>query len=252
MIPKTIHYCWFGRNPLPDEYKSYIESWKKYCPDYEIIEWNEDNFDISQNNYCREAYEAKKWAFVSDYARFDVLVKYGGFYLDTDVELLKPLDEFLELEAFSGFESETAIAAGLIACRKNFPLFKELLETYNRRNFIKPDGAYDISTIVALITNTVKEYGFIPNGKTQCIHELTLFPSDWFYPKNYFTEQTVITENTHAIHHYSASWFSPQQRYAHSLRTRYFNKKGKMPPRAYGIMIKIMTKLKYKHTKGER
>ena len=123
MIPKTIHYIWFGGNPLPEDAKRCIDTWKKYCPDYEIKEWNESNFDVAQNDYIKEAYEAKKWAFVSDYARLKVLVEYGGIYMDTDVEVLKPLDRFLSERAFSGFEDADAIPAGIMACEKGFELF---------------------------------------------------------------------------------------------------------------------------------
>ena len=104
MIPKIIHYCWFGGNPLSDDAKRYIASWKKYCPDYEIREWNESNFDINENDYCREAYEQKKWAFVTDYVRLKALYEYGGIYMDTDVEVVKPLDPLLSYDALSGYE----------------------------------------------------------------------------------------------------------------------------------------------------
>lgn len=109
MIPKIIHYCWFGGKPLPDEVKYYISTWQKYCPDYEIKEWNESNFDVNQNQYCREAYETKKWAFVSDYARLKILYEYGGIYMDTDVEVCKPLDHLASYGFWSGFESESQI-----------------------------------------------------------------------------------------------------------------------------------------------
>ena len=104
MIPKIIHYCWFGRKPKSEEFNKYLESWKRFCPDYEIKEWNESNFDLNKNDYCREAYEAKKWAFVADYVRLKVLEKYGGIYMDTDVELIKSLDKFLHYNAFMCFE----------------------------------------------------------------------------------------------------------------------------------------------------
>lgn len=103
-IPKKIHYCWFGRNPLTESAKKCIESWKKYCPEYEIIEWNENNFDLTENRYAREAYEQKKWAFVSDYARLKIVYEQGGIYMDVDVELIKPLDELTELDGYMGFE----------------------------------------------------------------------------------------------------------------------------------------------------
>ena len=125
MIPKKIHYCWFGRNPLPEDAKKYIESWEKYCPDYEIKEWNEDNFNLDMYPYVREAYENRKFAFVSDVARLYALYNEGGFYMDTDVELIKPLDDFLKYDGVSGFESSTQIPTGLMASRQLQPFVKE-------------------------------------------------------------------------------------------------------------------------------
>ena len=127
MIPKIIHYCWVGRNPLPENTKKYIETWKYFCPDYEIIEWNEDNFDINSNQYAAEAYAAKKWAFVSDYMRLSVLYKYGGIYLDTDMELIKKLDVFLKHHAFTAFESRELISAGIIGAEKDSKWIKHIL-----------------------------------------------------------------------------------------------------------------------------
>ena len=131
MIPKKIHYCWFGGNPLSEETKKYIETWKKYCPDYEIIEWNEKNFDVTKIPYVREAYESKKWAFITDYVRLYVMYTYGGIYMDTDVEVLKPLDSLLDLKGFSGFENETSIPTGIMAAKKGLPVIKNLMDEYN-------------------------------------------------------------------------------------------------------------------------
>jgi mannosyltransferase OCH1-like enzyme len=164
-IPKIIHYCWFGRNPLPDDYRRYMDSWKTQCPDYEIVEWNEDNFDVTQNTYCREAYEAKKWAFVSDYARLAILCEYGGIYTDADVECLKPLDDFLELEAFSGFNSPTLISSGVMACQANFLLYREFLEYYDERHFIKKDGTYDTTPNTIIMTHIANKHGLAQASK---------------------------------------------------------------------------------------
>ena len=140
MIPKKIHYCWFGGNPLPPLAVKCIESWKKYLPDYEIKEWNESNFDLNYNDYVREAYEAKKWAFITDVVRLYAMVTEGGIYMDTDVEVLKPLDELLQYDAVSGFESSSRIPTGLMACREGQPLFEELLHEYDVLHFKRPDG----------------------------------------------------------------------------------------------------------------
>ena len=170
MIPKIIHYCWFGRNPLPELAQKCIASWKKYCPDYQIIEWNEDNFDINCNAYVKEAYEAKKWAFVSDVARLYALVEMGGIYMDTDVEVLKPLDSLLKYEAVSGFESETAIPTGLMAACKGQKLFVELLHEYDTIHFKRSDGSLDLTTNVTRITNTCLKYGFKANNSLQTVN----------------------------------------------------------------------------------
>ena len=208
MIPKKIHYCWFGRNPLPEDAKKYIESWKKYCPDYEIKEWNEDNFNLDMYPYVREAYENRKFAFVSDVARLYALYNEGGFYMDTDVELIKPLDDFLKYDGVSGFESSTQIPTGLMASRELHPLVKEWLEDYEGKHFIKEDGSFDLTTNVTRITNICLKHGFKPNSKLQTIAEYTFFPSDYFCPKDCNTGIIKITKNTYAIHHFAGSWLT--------------------------------------------
>jgi len=212
MIPKTIHYCWFGGKPLSELARNCIESWKKYCPDYEIIEWNEKNFNIELNDYVKEAYEAKKWAFVSDVARLYVLVNFGGIYMDTDVEVLKPLDNLLKYKALSGFESDTQIPTGLMACEKQHPMFKEFLDDYNERHFIRDDGSYDLTTNVIRITDICLKYGLKQNNSMQCINEFTLFPKDYFCPKNFATKELLITQNTYTIHHFDGSWLSDEDK----------------------------------------
>ena len=220
MIPKIIHYCWFGRNPLPPLAEKCIESWKKYCPDYEIKEWNEDNFELENNVYVQEAYEAKKWAFITDYVRLYALVNEGGIYMDTDVEVLKPLDDLLRYEAVSGFESETRIPTGLMACRDHQPLFEELLHEYDEIHFKRPDGSLDTTTNVTRITNTCLKHGFVPNNTMQTVYGFTLLPKDFLCPKDYETGKLEITDNTFTIHHFDGSWVTQEQRYAHDLSFR--------------------------------
>jgi len=205
-IPKKIHYCWFGGNPLPGMAIKCIESWKKYCPDYEIVEWNENNFDIDYCAYVREAYDAKKWAFVSDVARLYALVNYGGIYMDTDVELIKPLDCLLDYEAVSGFETETRIPTGLMASVEHQDLFEELLNDYKGEHFLRDDNSFDMVTNVTRITNTCYKYGFKPNNSLQTLKGFTFLPKDYLCPKNYETGELVITENTICIHHFDGSW----------------------------------------------
>lgn len=206
MIPKKIHYCWFGGNPLPEEAKKCIESWKKYCPDYELIEWNEENFDINSNQYVKEAYESKKFAFVTDYVRLYAMYNFGGIYMDTDVEVVRSLDDFLDNKAFSGFESSNYIPTGIMASEKNFPLFKRFLSYYEDRHFINEDGTLDTTTNTNIITNICKEYGLVLNNQFQVLDGFVLYPSDYFCP---FENETGIlrkTHNTATIHWFRKSW----------------------------------------------
>lgn len=221
MIPKKIHYCWFGGNPLPQLAIDCINSWKKYCPDYEIIRWDESNFNIEKYDYVKEAYEAKKYAFVTDVVRLFVLVKEGGIYMDTDVEVLKPLDDLLKLDAFSGFESDTKIPTGIMAAKKGHKLFKELLNEYDNVHFKKEDGTLDLTTNVIRITNTCKKYGLVQNNKLQTVNGFTLFPKDYFCPKDLETRKLHLTENTYTIHHFDGSWLNEKERFINHKTAKY-------------------------------
>ena len=205
MIPKVIHYCWFGRNKKSKSMLRCMESWKRYCPDYEIIEWNEDNFDINCIPFVKEAYKAEKWAFVSDYARLKVIYENGGIYLDTDVELVKSLDDLLELEAYAGIEGEEYVATGLgFGAVKGQSLIKELMCDYHSRHF----SLESIKELACPIINTevFKRYGFVSGGGKQTVAGVTLFPCEYFNPKNSQTYELNITKNTYSIHHYDATW----------------------------------------------
>ena len=218
MIPKKIHYCWFGKNPLPETAQNCIASWRKYCPDYEIIEWNEDNFDVNYCAYSAEAYASKKWAFVSDVARLYALVAEGGIYMDTDVEVLKSLDDLLNHQAFSGFEAYDRIPTGLMACEKGNPFFRDLLSEYDTAHFIKSNGEMDLTTNVTRITDTCLQYGLVLNNTLQTVNGFTLFPKDYFCPKDFDTKIMEITENTYTIHHFDGSWMPEEERYALHIR----------------------------------
>ena len=223
MIPKKIHYCWFGGNPLSEEVKRYIASWKKYCPDYEIIEWNESNFDVTENAYCKEAYEAKKWAFVSDYARLKVLHDHGGFYMDADVEVVKSLDPLRVYDAVSGYESQTHIATGTMgACRDN-EWISMLLSDYDDRHFLKEDGTYDLTTNVEVITRlTVERYHLQLNGaKTMFGENMVFLPFDYLCAKSLETGEILRSENTFTIHHFAGSWLPAEVREWTNLRQQY-------------------------------
>lgn len=207
MIPKVIHYCWFGHNKKPELAEKCIASWPKYCPDYEIVEWNESNFDISSAPiYVQQAYSAKKWAFVTDYVRLWAMTAYGGIYMDTDVELVRSPDLVLEHEAVSGFESQSQIPTGLMACREGFPLFEEFLHYYDDAVFRNSDGTLNMTTNVEIITEICLKHGFVPNGKYQVVDGFALYPRDVFCPIDYQTGHMNITENTISIHWFSASW----------------------------------------------
>ncbi len=214
MIPKKIHYCWFGRGEKPKLAAKCIKSWKKYLPDYEIIEWREDNFDLDMYPYVREAYDARKFAFVTDVVRLWAMYTYGGIYMDTDVEVLKPLDSLREFEAVSGFESEAQIPTGLMACREGFALFKELLDEYDGLHFVKPDGTFDTTPNTARITDKCLKYGLQLNGKQQTVAGFTLLPADYLCPKSWETGKIKLTQNTVCIHHFSGSWMTGKKKTA--------------------------------------
>lgn len=207
MIPKVIHYCWFGGNLLPDEYKKYIDSWKKLCPDYEIREWNESNYDVSKNKYMFDAYHEKKWGFVPDYARFDIIYENGGFYLDTDVELLKSLDELVDLNGYLGFETAEYVNGGLgFGAEKGNGLIKELRDMYDDISFYNDDSTLNLTPSPHYITECLKKHGLSQNNMKQIIENVMIFPSDYFAPKDYFTGEITLTVNTISIHQFSASW----------------------------------------------
>lgn len=220
MIPKIIHYCWFGGKPLPEEVEYYISTWKNYCPDYEIKEWNESNFDINQNQYCREAYEAKKWAFVSDYARLKVLYEHGGIYMDTDVEVCKPLDHLASYAFWSGFESKSQIPTGIMASCRDNELLGYLLSYYDDKHFKNDDGSYDTTTNVMTITKMVKDkYDIELNNTFQVLGDNNaIFPFEYFCAKDLLDGKIKKTHNTYTIHHFAGSWLTPYQIVRHKIK----------------------------------
>ena len=208
-IPKIIHYCWFGKNPLPELAQKCIASWKKYLPDYEIKEWNEENYDVRKIPSTAQAYDAKKYAFVSDYARFDILYQYGGLYFDTDVEVIKPLDEILKRGAFAGVERAGSLNAGLgLASPAASPIYKEILDSYKNSSFIKDDGSIDLTTVVTRVSDIFKKHGFTDKNEIQKVEEITVYPSEYFCPKDIETGKLTVTENTVSIHWFDGSWVS--------------------------------------------
>ena len=208
-IPKVIHYCWFGKGKMPKLAKKCIKSWKKYCPDYEFVLHTEDNFDMTQNRYMREAYEAGKWAFVSDYARLKIIYDNGGIYLDTDVELIKPVDDLVKLGGFMGFDEKGIVATGLgFGAEKGNKIVSEFLKDYDNIPFVLPDGSYDLTPCPDRNTEALKRLGMDIKNTSQTFMDITFLPDEYLCPMNYYTGKKTITENTYSIHHYSGSWTS--------------------------------------------
>lgn len=217
-IPKVIHYCWFGRGRKNKTFEQCYKSWVKYCPDYQIIEWNEDNFDLTSNTFVHEAYQQKKWAFISDYARLKILNDFGGIYLDTDVELVKPLDSFLCDKAFSGFEQFDKIPTGIIGSIKNNPWISILLKYYDDRRFVLESGNLDMTTNVEIITRiTCKVYNIELNNTKQITEHFIIYPFSFFCAKDHKTGKIKTNKDTVSIHHFSGSWLTRRQKVKHQI-----------------------------------
>ena len=225
MIPKIIHYVWVGGKDLTPMALNCIESWKRFCPDYEIIEWNERNFDINSYQFTRDAHAAKKFAYVSDVIRLYALCHFGGIYMDVDVEVVKPLDDFLSHGAFSGFESVDLIPTGIIACEKNFKPFFELLNEYHERDFFN-GGQMNLVPNTYHFTEYFKKHGLILNNQFQVVNGFALYPSEYFCPKNWLTKELNMTENTCTIHHFDGSWLTETEKKVSSLKYAYKQKFG--------------------------
>lgn len=217
MIPKVIHYCWFGGNPLPDLAKKCIASWKKFFPEYEIKEWNESNFNLEYCDYVKEAYQAKKWAFVSDYVRFWALYHEGGLYFDTDVEVIKDMNDIIGHGSFMGCEvldkRTVRVAPGLgLGFEPGTSLFKEILDDYQKSHFLNVDGSINYTTVVDRTTDILKKHGFIEEDRIQQVAGVTIYPKEYFCPMDYGTGKLDLTENTRSIHWYDASWLDERMK----------------------------------------
>ena len=208
MIPKTIHYCWFGRGEKPKLAQKCIASWKKYCPDYEIIEWNEDNFDLDQNAYTRYCYDNKKWAFLSDFARLAVVSEHGGFYFDTDVEIVKCPDELLSYNAFYAFENPSYVATGLgFGAVPHHTTIDAVLQQYLNLT-PNTDGHFQLVGCPKLNTAALLSLGLQLNGQRQNIAGAEILPAEYMNPYNDATGELNMTPNTISIHWYSKTWLS--------------------------------------------
>ncbi len=208
MIPKKIHYFWFGNKQKPDQILEYIKSWKKNFPDYDIIEWNEDNFDVNCCKYTQEAYAAGKYAFVSDYARLYVLYNYGGIYFDTDIEVCRSFDMLLSNHKMVlGFEDKHYVLTAFMASEPGMKCIYELIQKYNSKSFVKDNGKYDTLPNPVIVTDILEKNGLVANGKRQMFQpECEIFPYDFFSAFNIAKQKLIVTENTVCIHHCMGSW----------------------------------------------
>ena len=221
MIPKKIHYCWFGGNELPESARKCIDSWKKYFPEYEIVQWNEDNYNVRKNEYIRGAYESQKYAFVSDYVRFDVLYRYGGLYFDTDVEVICSFDDILkngsymgcEIDGNKGSDISILVNPGLgMAAPSRLELYKDILDYYDKQNFYDSNGNINTTTVVTRTTQILLEKGLKNIPEIQQVGQITIYPKEYFNPRNNNTGTLQKTNNTHSIHWYAQSWVSTKER----------------------------------------
>lgn len=224
-IPKTIHYMWLGKKKIPDSLQICIDSWKKYCPDYEIKCWNEDNYDISKNRYMEQAYKSKNYGFVPDYARVDILYHYGGIYLDTDVELKKSLDNMLYQEAFCCVEKwQTINLGGGSGAVKGNPALGELLRARQNLAFIDANGKPDKNTCGYYDTLTMIKNGYVLNNTIQNILGMNIYTYEYFHPYDYMSGRTQFTSHTYGIHHFNGGWLTPELKEANIRTAEEFEK----------------------------
>lgn len=211
-IPRVIHYCWFGRGEIPEKEKKCIETWKQFFADYEFKLWNEDNFDVGACNFSKQAYENKKYAFVSDYARAKILYEHGGTYLDTDVKILKEFPESNAVNGYMGFERKAFLGTAVLACLPHNENIRALLNYYEKHDFVQKDGSFDNIANVSILTDIMKEKGLVLGGQQQQVDGFDIFNREIFYPKKLSDTEFRVTEDTCAIHMCSNSWLSERER----------------------------------------
>lgn len=242
-IPKIIHYCWLGGAEKPPNVLKCIKSWRKFCPDYEIIEWNETNLDISTNMYTKQAYDAKKWGFVPDYLRLWIIYNYGGIYLDTDVQVITSLDNLLTDTVFMGFEDDEVVALGLgFGAIKGNKIIYDHMQIYNELLFINEDGTLNCTASPEYTTEFLKRYGNFNSSKgIQTFGDLKLYPEEFFCPKNNVNGEINITKNTLTIHHFDGSWLTEEQLANREDRYRRYRRKKRK--QKLGKLAKIARKI---------
>lgn len=213
LIPKIIHYCWFSGNEMPDYLKRCIESWEKCCPDYEIRRWDESNYDINKSLYMKQAYSHRRWGYIPDYARLDILYTHGGFYLDTDVELLKSLDELRYQPAFCGVEKWGIVnLGGCSGAVAKHPMIEKLLRERENILFEKQDGHLNLEASGTYETRVFIREGMRINNRIQIIEGMTVYSADYFHPYDYMSGETCVTENTFSIHHFDGGWLDEKEK----------------------------------------
>lgn len=222
MIPKIVHYCWFGKAPFPEKVEYCLRSWEKVLPDFECKLWNEENFDLNSVPFVRDAYEAKKYAFVSDYVRVFALAKEGGFYLDTDIEVVKSLNSLTNNEVVLGTDDQGALTA-FMASVPNHPFFRKVLESYEKRNFHLPDGSMNLEVNNLLLQEVLREYGFELRNERQVLDQgIEVFPDDYFHAKSLVSGNLNKTANTYTIHWHTLLWVSSKTKLIRALRLHVF------------------------------
>lgn len=205
-IPKIIHFCWFGGKEKPSKVQECIESWYKYLSDYEFMEWNERNFDINSNEYVKQAYDEKKFAYVSDYARIKALYQYGGIYMDTDVMVYRSFNNLLDNKCILGFEQENYIATSFMACIPKYELIKEFIDKYDNVSFYNSDKSLDLTTNVERLTGILEKRGLVRNNELQKVGDIIVYPQEYFSPYDYGNFIRKNTENTYCEHLFLVSW----------------------------------------------
>ena len=262
-IPKIIHYCWVGGNPKPQSVLYCIESWKRCCPDYEIREWNEANYDFTKNEYMRQAYEAKKWGFVPDYARLDIVYEHGGIYLDTDVEMVRSFDHLLENECFFGFE-DTGDGEYFVNCGHGFgavphhEVIKGARDLYAHLSFTNADGSLNLLASPYYTTQSLRQLGLVQENRDQVLPSVQVYASDVLCPKNFRTGKLRQTARTVSIHHFTASWvdekIKAEMAHQQKIRNQFGNRLGRYILVAESVVQKyspkdMVTKLPFRLAK---
>lgn len=223
LIPKKIHYIWLGKKKIPSKLQYCIDSWKKYCPDYEIVRWDESNYDFHKNDYMRQAYEAGAYGFVPDYARLDILYTHGGIYMDTDVEVIKSLDDLLFQEAFCGVEKWQIINfGGCSGAAKGHPALKAFIQNREHLLYKNADGTFNRNTCGYYDTQVTLQHGYKLNGRSQKVMNMNIYSSDYFHPYDYMSGRTMLTQNTYSIHHFNGGWLDEKMREANIQASQEF------------------------------